>query len=209
RWYQGPCFWDLSHAELRRSLREKLGLEQFFDPEREWTEYDLEACASRARELTAQIQVGLNFTIPSGTKDNGKPKMSDVQIVHQLLSQLGIKVTFRWSRSVQGHEGEKLRVYRLDANHWQQVTAILERRQKKRQSSEQKGFESMVGSPRQLHNSISQGDPAQKRSSEAEGAGSGVAKPQDFGTVNLSTIPKTEPNLAASNPTPDLSQPLF
>jgi hypothetical protein len=46
-------------------------------------------------------------------------KMSDTQIIHQLLSQLGIKVEQHWSRSVLTHEGEKLRVYQLDQKHWQ------------------------------------------------------------------------------------------
>jgi hypothetical protein len=139
RWQQGLlCPWDLSHAELRRSLRAKLGLYRFLDPDQEWTAYDLEADAAPARALAPQIQVGLNFTIPSGCKKNGKPKMSDVQIMHQLLSQLGLKITFRWSRSVPGHEGEKLRVYRLDPERWQQLTAILERRRAKRESLEQK-----------------------------------------------------------------------
>lgn len=159
RWYQGLCPWDFSHAELRRSLREKLGLHQFLDPTLEWTEYDLASYAAKARALSTQIQVALNFTIPSGIKDNGKSKMSDVQIVHQLLSQLGIKVTFRWSRSVAGHEGEKLRVYRLDVEHWQQVNAILERRQTKRQSIEQERSEAKAGSPSDIDNQISQGDP--------------------------------------------------
>lgn len=192
RWYQGICPWDLSHAELRRSLREKLGLHQLLDPTIEWTEYDLASCAAEARALSTQIQVALNFTIPTGTKDNGKPKMSDVQIVHQLLSQLSIKVTFRWSRSVAGHEGEKLRVYRLDEEHWQQVNAILERRQAKRQSIEQRGVEPSVGSPSVIDNQISQGDPdtdhlTQLVSLEVETAD---LAPIDFGAVDLLTMPK-------------------
>lgn len=167
RWYQGLCPWDLSHAELRRVLRQTLGLHQFLDPTIEWTEYDLQPYAAQARKLTAQIQTALNFTIPTGTKDNGKPKMSDVQIVHQLLSQLGIKVTFRWSRSVAGHEGQKLRVYRLDPDHWQQLIAILDRRRARRESVEQKGFEPRAGSPVQIDDQICQGDP-DDRNSEIE-----------------------------------------
>ncbi|MBW4464035.1 MAG: DUF3854 domain-containing protein [Pegethrix bostrychoides GSE-TBD4-15B] len=158
-WGQGHCTWDFSHAELRRTLRQKLGLEKFLDPELEWTEYDLEAEAKGARELATPVQAGLNFTIPSGERENGRPKMSDVQIVHQLLSQFGIKVAFRWSRLVAGHEGEKLRVYRLDEEHWQTMTSILERRQGKRVGLEQKAAAEAGSSP-QLDSQIQQGDPA-------------------------------------------------
>jgi Domain of unknown function (DUF3854) len=192
RWYQGLCPWDLAHTELRRALREKLSLHQFLDPSIEWTEYDLQPCAEAARQLATQIQTALNFTIPTGTKDNGKPKMSDVQIVHQLLSQMGVKVTFRWSRSVPGHEGEKLRVYRLDSEHWQQVSAILERRQVRRESVEQKGFEAGTGSPLRSDNQIQQGDPGEERTSELLQCDSDRNEYPDenFGTVNEPTVPK-------------------
>lgn len=195
RWHQGLCPWDFSHAELRRSLREKLGLHDFLDPTIEWTEYDLASYAVKARELATQIQVALNFTIPTGSKANGKPKMSDVQIVHQLLSQLGIKVTFRWSRSVAGHEGEKLRVYRLDAEHWQELTAILERRRAERERIEQSGDEAKAsaGSPSFVDNQISQGDPegdglTQVVNSEVEA--SERVSIDDFGAVNALTMQK-------------------
>jgi hypothetical protein len=74
------------------------------------------------------IQVALRITID---------KMSDTQIVHQLLSQLGIKVEHHWSRSVPTHEGEKLRVYQLDQAHWQSTWAVLERRAAKRDERQQ------------------------------------------------------------------------
>jgi hypothetical protein len=64
-------------------------------------------------------------------------KMSDTQIVHQLLSQLGIKVEHHWSRSVATHEGEKLRVYQLDQAHWQSAWTVLERRAAKRDERQQ------------------------------------------------------------------------
>jgi hypothetical protein len=74
------------------------------------------------------IQVGLGVTID---------KISDTQIVHQLLSQLGIKVYQHWLRSVATHEGEKLRVYQLDQAHWQSAWAVLERRAAKRDERQQ------------------------------------------------------------------------
>jgi Lhr-like helicase len=98
--------------------------------ERESRGVEVEAVAEdRARipswfgEAVPWIQVALRITID---------KMSDTQIIHQLLSQLGIKVEQHWSRSVLTHEGEKLRVYQLDQAHWQSAWAVLERRAAKR-----------------------------------------------------------------------------
>jgi hypothetical protein len=94
-------------------------------------------------------------------------KMSDTQIVHQLLAQLGIKVEQHWSRSVATHEGEKLRVYQLDQAHWQSAWAVLERRAAKRderhqqmQADQQIG-ELRVGSPPYFGDNKQKGDPGQ------------------------------------------------
>ncbi|HEY9661395.1 MAG TPA: hypothetical protein V6C65_23310, partial [Allocoleopsis sp.] len=121
KWNQSLCPWDISSAALRREIRERLGLTDFLDPDQEWTKDDLYPYAAKARQWSPQIKQALHLTITEG--------MSDVQIVHQLLSQLGIKVEFRWSRSMPGHEGEKIRVYRLHRLCWQESIAILEQRQ--------------------------------------------------------------------------------
>jgi Domain of unknown function (DUF3854) len=142
-WNQGLCPWDISGVALRRKLRHKLGLTQYLDGEREWNATDLEAIAIKAREYAGQIKQTLNFTIPSGVQPNGQPKISDVQIVHQLLSQMGIKVEFRWSGS-----GElKHRVYRLNTERWNFLTAVIERRQVERETLIQKEVEESEGSP--------------------------------------------------------------
>jgi hypothetical protein len=120
KWNQSLCPWDISSAALRREVRARLGLMDFLDPDKEWTKDDLAPYACKARKWATQIKQALNLTVTEG--------ISDVQIVHQLLSQLGIKTEFRWSRSVPGHEGEKLRVYRLQPICWQESIAILEQR---------------------------------------------------------------------------------
>ena len=144
QWQQGYCPWDFSHTELRRQLRQALGFDELIEKllqGQEWTKYDLAVVAAKARALAPQIKVALNFTIHA--------KVSDVQIVHQLLLQLGIKVRFcRWSRAIEGHAREKLRVYRLDAEHWQRMSEILERRHLKREMlpySEEEGLERPSG----------------------------------------------------------------
>jgi hypothetical protein len=73
----------------------------------------LKPYADRARKLTRQIKVALHYTITEG--------MSDTQTIHQLLSQLGIKLMMNWSRSHPGYRGEKLRLYSLDIAHWEQI----------------------------------------------------------------------------------------
>lgn len=119
-WHQGVCPWDLSIANLKREVRLRLGLERYLDPTITWTKYDNQVVAQRARNCAEQVKLILGL---------GKlEKMADTQIVHQLLSQLGLKVIFRWSRAVPGHPGEKLRVYQLDPEVWQDNLAILQRR---------------------------------------------------------------------------------
>ncbi|MBD2055295.1 DUF3854 domain-containing protein [Oculatella sp. FACHB-28] len=152
-WNRGICPWDISGSELRRALRAKLGLETFLNPDREWTKYDLEEVANVARQLATQVKVALNFTVSS--------KVSDTQIVHQLLSQMGVKTVWRWSRSVKGHKGEKLRVYRLDIEHWQRVTGILKERKARRERFTQDS--AAPGSSPQLCNQNTGDDPIQNR----------------------------------------------
>ncbi|HEY9641538.1 MAG TPA: hypothetical protein V6C57_13705, partial [Coleofasciculaceae cyanobacterium] len=159
-------------VELRRRLRQKLGLDELIQQIKggwEWTKHNLAGYAATARALAPQIKVALNFTITD--------KVSDVQIVHQLLLQLGIKVRFCcWSRSVQGQEGEKLRVYRLDAEHWQVMSEILERRRIKQEalhSSFTAGTDPKTdsGSPWGVATLDQEGDPKLQFSDNGLGAG--------------------------------------
>ncbi|PSB33933.1 plasmid replication protein, CyRepA1 family [Stenomitos frigidus] len=126
-WKQGYCPWDIANTPLRRWLLVSIGIDQLIAKLREgwqWCCYDLQPYAAAARALAAQIKVALHFTINEA--------MSDTQVVHQLLAQLGIKLTRRWSRSLPGYEGEKLRTYTLDQEHWGQLVAVLECREARR-----------------------------------------------------------------------------
>jgi hypothetical protein len=148
-WNKGICPWDISGTELRRWMREVIRLNDFLDPNKEWTKFDIRPYADRARQYATNIKHHLNFTIHD--------KVSDVQIVHQLLAQLGIKISFRWSRSVPGFEGQKIMVYRLDADRWQAMTQVLERRLSRRQRLQQQGNNS--GSPLPVIDKKQTGDP--------------------------------------------------
>jgi hypothetical protein len=132
-WNQGFCPWDIPHTELRRRIRTEIGFDELIAKLRagwRWCKYDLKPYADKARLLRHHIQVALHFTIPE--------TMTDTQIIHQLFSQMGIKLAkFTWSRAVPGHEGEKLRVWTMDCEHWQQMWSVLERRALKRQQLQQ------------------------------------------------------------------------
>ena len=154
-WHQGYCPWDIPNAPLRRWLLVEIGIDQLLTKLREgwqWCRYDLEPYAARARALAAQIKVALHFTI--------RESMSDTQVIHQLLSQLGLKLTMRWSRAVVGYAGQKLRTYTLDQEHWSQLETVLERREAKRQRLQAKPVEGeTVGSPVVFEVVKAMGDP--------------------------------------------------
>lgn len=145
RWNQGLCPWDIGSSELRRKLREAIGLTDFLTPDQEWTAADLQPYADTARQLAREVKVTLHLTID---------RMSDTQVIHQLLSQLGVKTVFRW----RGTGENKQRVYRLDAAQWQQLTEVLERRKLRRKPLEKS--DAQGGSPLPVMNPILTGDPS-------------------------------------------------
>ncbi len=158
-WNQSYCPWDISNAELRQVIRAAIGIDELLAKLQAvwiWTSYDLEPYATKARALAEQIKVALHLTISD--------KMSDTQVVHQLLAQLGVKVEQAcWSRSVGGHEGEKLRVYRLHQEHWNRMWAVLQQRQAKRQQTQPSSIEkTSTGSPVGFEFQDDKGDPASK-----------------------------------------------
>ena len=68
------CFLGRSNHELLERMQQGW----------EWTAINLPLYAERARSMAIQIQAALHLTI--------RKEMSDVQIVHQLLSQFGLKL---------------------------------------------------------------------------------------------------------------------
>jgi hypothetical protein len=168
-WNSGNCPWDISGAELRRAVREKIGLNDFLTLDRDgWTKYDLKSYADRARHWGAQIKLLLNLSI--------KPVMSDVQIIHQLLSQMGISITGKWSRLHPGHEGEKLKVYSLDAKAWQPAIDTLERRKARRERLEvDRGGAAVLDHPPRKWITKGGGDPSTQKSQTCVAVGSTAA----------------------------------
>ena len=155
-WGKGACPWDVSTIELKRALRERLGLTELTQKiitGWQWTTHDLKPYADTARDLAEQVKVALNFSVHE--------KVTDTQIIHQLLGQMGVKAAFiEFSRSVPGHEGQKLRVYGLDGENWHLVSGVLARRKAKRESFlAGGGSDSEIGSPFGVSRNLSGGEP--------------------------------------------------
>lgn len=154
-WKKGFCPWDVTTIGMKQTIWLELELDKLVQrmiDGWEWTKYDLAEVAQKARKYANNIKLALRFTISD--------KVTDVQVIHQMLEQLCIKVTSRWSRSIPGHEKEKLRAYSIDADHWQRVKGILERRKAKRKEVlKAKGEDDPGGSPCRLILNNLVGDP--------------------------------------------------
>ena len=114
---------------MRLKARQELGLLAFLEWAAEGHEWfgDDEAISSRAdlaRQCAQDIKLALRFSI--------RPGMSNIQIVHQLLSQVGIKFAKRYVRE----DGKGRWCYRLNQEHWEKVQAILQRRAERRKRLE-------------------------------------------------------------------------
>ena len=62
--------------------------------------------------------------------------MSDVQIIHQLFSQMGIRMKRSTTTNLPGCKDQKVHCYSLDLEVWAETAAILSRRQAKRERLE-------------------------------------------------------------------------
>ena len=182
-WRQNLCPWDIPGTELRREIRDKLGLTEFLEKAaegQEWIRDDLAEIAEKAREFAPAIKVHLNFSITD--------EVSDVQVVHQLLSQLGVKTKPRWTNLHPKHLGEKIRVYSLKWEHWDVCMEILKRRLERRQSMEQDRAAG-CGSPLPLVVSTPMGDPGVGSGVEAVVASGSGGQWGDFGVRSVGGDP--------------------
>ena len=153
---------------MRRHIRDELGLTEFLHRAGEgweWTRDDLADIAGKARSFAPAIKAHLNFTVTD--------EMSDTQVVHQLLAQMGIKTQFRWSNLHPEHLGEKIRVYSLNRDHWEMCLEILDLRLEKRQSLQDERGE-REGSPLPLSIPIAVGDPGAIAPTKGHGGISGL-----------------------------------
>ena len=116
KWQKGLTPWDIGSATLKRWCRHQLELDVYLIPDRKWSSESLQEFKESALRLSPQIKAALNFTVTT--------EMSAVQILNQLLGQMGIECAGKQVRK----GGDRLRTYALEPECWQQNSAILKRR---------------------------------------------------------------------------------
>ncbi len=137
-WGHGITPWDTGTAELRRSLRQRLGLDQWISRTGEWQtadDGDLARLARLARELAPQVRAALNVTI---TDD-----MTPQQVLGQLLDQIGIGTTSRQYRD----SGQRRRAYAINQDALSGAIAILARRAERRNATNKQPSEPVTPPP--------------------------------------------------------------
>ena len=112
--------WDLTGHEVKRAVRDKLGLSGFLSLKRSWTQAESEDIANLARAHSKDIKLYLNLTIPEKADNNW--------ILAQLLHQVGM----RTKSHHKGRRGEQKAVYSLEPEHFAIVAEILQHRQESR-----------------------------------------------------------------------------
>jgi hypothetical protein len=109
--------WDLTGHEVKRAVREKLGLSQFLSLSKTWSNEDSQEIADLARTYRKDIKTYLNLTIPEAASNNW--------IVAQLLHQVGLRTKAHYK----GKRGEQQAIYSLEPEHFAIVAEILQQRQ--------------------------------------------------------------------------------
>jgi hypothetical protein len=107
--------------ELGRYIRSGLGLKELLNPDVQYTDSDLENLGSLCRQFATDIKRHLGFNVPQDA--------TNIWIFRILCNQLGVKIC---SKRIHGDEG-MINVCWLDADAWQELQAILERRSASRQ----------------------------------------------------------------------------
>ncbi|MGB3309536.1 MAG: plasmid replication protein, CyRepA1 family, partial [Nodosilinea sp.] len=123
-WGHGITPWDAGTAELRRQLRQQIGLDQWIRRAEEWASGDGELAQldRLVRELAPQVRAALNVSVNEA--------MAPQQVLGQLLEQIGISTTSRQIR-----DGEKRRrAYAIDQEALAGAIAILDRRAERRKA---------------------------------------------------------------------------
>ena len=109
--------WDLTGHEVKRAVRDKLGLSGFLSLNRSWTREESEEIANRARAHRKEIKIYLNLTLPEKADNNW--------ILAQLLQQVGMRTTSHQ----EGRRGEQKPIYSLEPENFAIVAEILQHRQ--------------------------------------------------------------------------------
>ena len=109
--------WDLTGHEVKRAVRDKLGLSKFLSLNQSWTQDASQEIAELARTYRKDIKTYLNLTIPEKADNNW--------ILAQLLHQVGLRTKAHYK----GKRGQQQAVYSLEPEHFAIVAEILQHRQ--------------------------------------------------------------------------------
>jgi Domain of unknown function (DUF3854)/Origin of replication binding protein len=123
QWGQGFLPFDLPFYELKRFVRDRLGLMPYLDPDAAWCDADLQALGDRVRAHRQQVHEILGFKVPEDDKH-----ATNGWIFQMLCQQIGLKV----QSQRRGGRGAQERYYSLHREHYQQVITIVDRRQARR-----------------------------------------------------------------------------
>jgi hypothetical protein len=126
QWGQGFLPFDQPFYELKRFVRDRLGLGRYLDPLAVWRDADLQPLGEMVRGHRQDVQRILGFTVPEDDKH-----ATNGWIFQMLCQQLGLKV--RSQR--RGARGAQERFYSLDSEQFGRVMAIVDRRQVRRQKA--------------------------------------------------------------------------
>lgn len=123
QWGHGILPFDQPYYELKRFVRDRLGLLPFLDPHQKWSNVDLEPLGQKARYYRQQVKEVLGFSIP--LEEN---HASNGWILRLLCQQLGLKVKTHF----EGSRGKQVKYFAIDLEHYQTIFAILQRRHQRR-----------------------------------------------------------------------------
>ena len=121
KWQKGLTPWDIGSASLKHWCRHQLELDAYLMPDKKWSSESLQEFRETALRLSPQIKAALNFTVT--------PEMSAVQILNQLLGQMGVECAGKQVRK----GSDRIRTYALEPECWQRNAAILERRKSRQE----------------------------------------------------------------------------
>ena len=121
KWQRGITPWDVGNVSLKQWCRHQLALDTYLEPDQRWNSDSLADFKKKAVQFSTQIKAALNFTV--------KPEMSAVQILNQLLEQIGVECKGRQARK----GGLRVRTYTVVPECREQNTEILERRKLRRE----------------------------------------------------------------------------
>lgn len=126
---------DWHHYSLKRAVRERLGLLQYLDPDREFSNEDLESLGELCRTCRYDIKAILNLTIPENA--------SNRWILGVLLEQLGLKLLTRWV----GSRGQQRKLCRIDPDSWNFATQVLDYRRSLRSTLDPQSLPTPTNQP--------------------------------------------------------------